>query len=113
MSRYQRPTGTLDILPEDQHYWHHVRARASHLAESSGFERIDVPIFEVTELFARGVGEGTDIVDKEMYSFTDKGDHELTLRPEFTAGVLRAYIENGMHVRPQPLNLFTFGPIFR
>jgi len=113
MSRYQRPTGTLDILPEDQHYWHHVRARASHLAESSGFERIDVPIFEVTELFARGVGEGTDIVDKEMYSFTDKGDHELTLRPEFTAGVLRAYIENGMHVRPQPLKLYTFGPIFR
>jgi histidyl-tRNA synthetase len=113
MSRYQRPTGTLDILPEDQHYWHHVRARAGHLAESSGFERIDVPIFEVTELFARGVGEGTDIVDKEMYSFTDKGDHELTLRPEFTAGVLRAYRENGMHVRPQPLKLYTFGPIFR
>ena len=113
MPRYQRPTGTLDTLPEDQHYWYHVRARARHLAELAGFERIDVPMFEATELFARGVGEGTDIVDKEMYSFKDKGDHEITLRPEFTAGVVRAYIENGMHVRPQPVKLYTFGPIFR
>jgi histidyl-tRNA synthetase len=113
MPRYQRPTGTLDILPEDQSYWYHVRVRARHLAELAGFERIDVPMFEVTELFARGVGEGTDIVDKEMYSFTDKGGHKITLRPEFTAGVVRAYIENGMHVLPQPVKLYTFGPIFR
>jgi len=113
MSRYQRPTGTLDVLPEDQPYWYHVRARARHLAELAGFERIDVPIFEATELFARGVGEGTDIVEKEMYSFTDKGGNELTLRPEFTASVVRAYIENGMHVLPQPVKLYTFGPIFR
>jgi histidyl-tRNA synthetase len=113
MPRFQRPTGTLDILPEDQHYWDHVRARARHLAELAGFERIDVPIFEATELFARGVGEGTDIVDKEMYSFTDKGGHEITLRPDFTAGILRAYIENGMRVLPQPVKLYTFGPIFR
>jgi histidyl-tRNA synthetase len=113
MPRYQRPTGTLDILPEDQHYWYHVRARARRLAELGGFERIDVPIFEATELFARGVGEGTDIVDKEMYSFADKGGHEITLRPDFTSGLVRAYIENGMHVRPQPVKLYTFGPIFR
>jgi len=113
MPRYQRPTGTLDILPEHQPYWDYVRARARRLAELAGFERIDVPIFEATELFARGVGEGTDIVDKEMYSFVDKGEHELTLRPEFTAGVVRAYIENGMHVLPQPVKLYTFGPIFR
>jgi len=113
MPRYQRPTGTLDILPEDQSYWYHVRACARHLAELAGFERLDVPIFEATELFARGVGEGTDIVDKEMYSFTDKGDHELTLRPEFTAGVVRAYIENGMRVLLQPVKLYSFGPIFR
>jgi histidyl-tRNA synthetase len=113
MPRYQRPTGTLDILPEDQHYWDHVRARARHLAELAGFERIDVPIFEATELFARGVGEGTDIVDKEMYSFTDRGDHEVTLRPEFTAGVVRAYVENGLRVRPQPQKLYSFGPVFR
>lgn len=113
MPRYRRPTGTLDILPEDQPYWYHVRARARHLAELAGFERIDVPIIESTDLFARGVGEGTDIVDKEMYSFVDKGGHEITLRPEFTAGVVRAYIENGMQVRPQPVKLYTFGPIFR
>jgi histidyl-tRNA synthetase len=113
MPQFQRPTGTLDILPEDQSYWYHVRARARHLAELSGFERIDVPIFEETQLFARGVGAGTDIVDKEMYSFRDKGDHDITLRPDFTAGVLRAYIENGMRVLPQPVKLYTFGPIFR
>jgi histidyl-tRNA synthetase len=113
MPQFQRPTGTLDILPEDQPYWYHVRARAWRLAELAGFERIDVPMFEATELFARGVGEGTDIVDKEMYSFEDRGGHAITLRPEFTAGVLRAYIENGMRVLPQPVKLYTFGPIFR
>jgi histidyl-tRNA synthetase len=113
MPRFQRPTGTLDILPEDQPYWYHVRDRARHLAELAGFERIDVPMFEETQLFARGVGEGTDIVDKEMYSFQDKGDHDITLRPEFTAGVLRAYVENGMRVLPQPVKLYIFGPIFR
>jgi histidyl-tRNA synthetase len=113
MPRFQRPTGTLDILPEDQPYWHHVRDRARHLAGLAGFERIDVPTFEETLLFARGVGKGTDIVDKEMYSFQDKGGHDITLRPEFTAGVLRAYIENGMRVLSQPVKLYTFGPIFR
>ncbi len=113
MPRYQRPTGTLDTLPKDQHYWYHVRARARHLAELNGFERIDVPIFEATELFARGVGAGTDIVDKEMYSFADRGGRKITLRPEFTAGLVRAYIENGMRVLSQPVKLYTFGPIFR
>ncbi|MDY6877078.1 MAG: histidine--tRNA ligase [Chloroflexota bacterium] len=113
MPQYRRPTGTLDVLPEDQSYWYHVRARARQLAELVGFERVDLPIFEVTELFARGVGEGTDIVDKEMYSFTDKGGHGITLRPEFTASVVRAYVENGMRVLPQPVKLYTFGPIFR
>jgi len=113
MPQYQRPTGTLDTLPEDQHYWDYVRSRARHLAELAGFERIDVPVFEATELFARGIGTGTDVVDKEMYTFTDKGGHQLTLRPEFTAGVVRAYIENGLYVRPQPLKLYSFGPTFR
>jgi len=113
MPRFQRPTGTLDVLPEDQPYWYHVRGRARHLAEMTGFERTDIPIFESTELFARGVGSGTDIVDKEMYSFQDKGDHDITLRPEFTAGMLRAYIENGMRVLTQPVKVYTFGPIFR
>lgn len=113
MPRYQRLTGFLDILPTEQPYWRYVYDQAQRLAELAGFERIDVPILEVTELFARGVGEGTDIVDKEMYSFADKSGHDVTLRPEFTAGVLRAYIENGLHVLPQPVKLYTFGPIFR
>ena len=113
MPAFQRPTGTLDRLPEDQPYWDHIRTRARHLAQLSGFQRIDVPVFEATELFARGIGAGTDVVDKEMYTFTDKGDHQLTLRPEFTAGVMRAYIENGLRVRSQPQKLYSIGPVFR
>lgn len=113
MPLYQRPTGTLDTLPEDQAFWDHVRSRVRYLSELAGFERIDVPVFEATELFARGIGAGTDVVDKEMYTFTDKGDHQLTLRPEFTAGVLRAYIENGLHARLRPQKLYSIGPVFR
>jgi histidyl-tRNA synthetase len=78
-----------------------------------GYQQIDTPIFEETALFVRGVGQGTDIVDKEMYSFQDKGGAEITLRPEFTAGVMRAYIEHGMRVLPQPVKLYSIGPIFR
>ncbi|MBS3783388.1 MAG: histidine--tRNA ligase [Anaerolineae bacterium] len=113
MPSYQRPPGTLDILPEEQPYWTRVRHHATHLAELAGFERLDIPIFEATEVFARGIGEGTDVVDKEMYSFTDKGGRDLTLRPEFTAGVVRAYIENGLHVEVQPQKLYSMGPTFR
>lgn len=111
---YQAPKGTHDILPEDWPYWRHVMATAERLAGLYGFERIDTPIFEATELFERGVGEGAAVmVDKEMYTFTDKGDASLTLRPEFTAGIMRAYLEHGMRVRPQPVKLYTIGPIFR
>lgn len=113
MPRFQRPTGTLDTLPEEQNYWEHVRAHALRLAARAGFERIDVPVFEATDLFARGIGTATDVVEKEMYTFTDKSGSSLTLRPEFTAGVVRAYIEHGMHVRPQPVKLYSIGPIFR
>ena len=111
---YQAPKGTHDILPEDWPYWRHVTATAERLAGLYGFERIDVPIFEATELFERGVGEGAAVmVDKEMYTFEDKGGASLTLRPEFTAGIMRAYLEHGMRVRPQPVKLYTIGPIFR
>lgn len=113
MPTYQKPTGTLDILPEDQPYWDTVYRRVRELAELAGFERIDVPVFEATDLFARGIGNGTDVVEKEMYTFTDKGENRLTLRPEFTAGVVRAYIENGMYVRLQPQKLYSIGPTFR
>lgn len=110
---YRAPRGTQDILPDAQPYWDFVRDRAVAVCHRYGFQPIDVPIFEETSLFVRGVGEGTDIVEKEMYSFRDKGDNELTLRPEFTAGVVRAYIEHGMHTRPQPVKLYTIGPAFR
>jgi histidyl-tRNA synthetase len=110
---YQRPPGTQDILPEDQPYWSRVRSLAKHLAELAGFERLDTPIFEATEVFARGIGEGTDVVDKEMYTFVDKGGRDLTLRPEFTAGVVRAYIENGLYVEVKPQKLYSIGPTFR
>ncbi len=113
MPRFQRPTGTHDILPEDQPYWEYVVDFAVRLARRAGFERIDVPIFEATDLFARGIGTATDVVEKEMYTFTDKGGESLTLRPEFTAGVVRAYIEHGFHVRPQPVKLYSVGPVFR
>ncbi len=113
MPSFQRPTGTLDTLPEEQPYWQHVRAYVRQLAERAGFGRLDVPIFEATELFARGIGDATDIVEKEMYTFVDKGDNSLTLRPEFTAGVVRAFIEHGMHVLPQPVKLYSIGPVFR
>lgn len=110
---YQAPTGTQDILPEDQPYWRYVIARMRHIVEQYGFQEIVVPMFEATSLFARGVGEATDIVEKEMYTFEDRGGHSLTLRPEFTAGVMRAYIQHGMRVRPSPVKLYSVGPAFR
>jgi len=110
---YQAPRGTQDILPADRPYWRYVTGQMHAVAALFGYQQIDPPIFEETALFVRGVGEGTDIVDKEMYSFQDKGGAEITLRPEFTAGVMRAYIENGMHVWPQPVKLYSIGPIFR
>ena len=111
--QYKAPTGTQDILPQDQPYWRYVIARMRHIVGMYGFQEIDVPMFENTSLFARGVGEATDIVEKEMYTFEDRGGHSLTLRPEFTAGVMRAYIEHGMRVRPSPVKLYSIGPSFR
>jgi histidyl-tRNA synthetase len=110
---YQAPRGTQDILPADRPYWRYVTEQMHAVAALFGYQQIDPPIFEETGLFVRGVGEGTDIVDKEMYSFQDKGGAEITLRPEFTASVMRAYIEHGMHVWPQPVKLYSIGPIFR
>jgi len=110
---YQAPRGTQDILPADRPYWRYVTEQMHAVAALFGLQQIETPIFEESELFVRGVGEGTDIVDKEMYTFQDKGGSELTLRPEFTAGLMRAYIEHGMHVLPQPVKLYSIGPIFR
>ncbi len=110
---YQAVQGTHDILPADRAYWRYVTEQMHAVAAIFGLKQIDTPIFEETGLFVRSVGQGTDIVDKEMYSFQDKGGDELTLRPEFTAGVMRAFIEHGMHVLPRPVKLYSIGPIFR
>ncbi|MDO8567407.1 MAG: histidine--tRNA ligase [Dehalococcoidales bacterium] len=110
---YRAPRGTVDILPEEQPYWYYVRQKADDICRLYGYERIDSPVFEDTGLFVRSVGQGTDIVEKEMYTFTDKGDNQITLRPEGTAPVCRAYLEHGMHNLPQPVKLFYLASIFR
>lgn len=109
----QAPKGMHDILPEEQKYWRYVLKKAESLAEDYSFERIETPVVESAELFLRSVGEGTDIVEKELYSFRTKGGDELALRPEGTASIVRAYIENGMSVRPHPVKLYYYGPLFR
>lgn len=110
---FQAPRGTQDVLPEDQPYLAAIEATIRRLSDLYGYRRMDTPIFESTSLYVRGIGEGTDVVDKEMYSFEDKGGDSLTLRPEYTAGIMRAYLEHGMHTRPQPVKVYSIGPIFR
>ena len=110
---YQTPYGMHDVLPEEQPYWSKVRQDFARLSRAYGFSRIDTPILEYMAVFQKGVGQGTDIVDKEMYYFEDKGGDWLALRPEFTAGVIRAYLECGMRSRPQPVKLASVGPLFR
>lgn len=105
--------GTKDILPEDQPYWDFMRDTVRKIAFEYGFSRIDTPIIEDTNIFVRGVGSGTDIVEKEMFTFKDKGGDSISLRPENTAGIVRAYIENGLVNKPQPLKLYYLGPMFR
>lgn len=104
--------GTKDILPTEMDSWHFIEDAANRVFSKAGFKEIRTPIFEATELFARGVGDTTDIVNKEMYTF-EKSERSLTLRPENTAGVVRSYIENGMHRLPAPVKLWYKGPMFR
>lgn len=104
--------GTKDILPQEVGQWQNLEEKALEIFTKAGFSEIRTPIFEATELFARGVGDTTDIVNKEMYTF-EKSERSLTLRPENTAGVVRAYIENGMHRLPSPVKLWYKGPMFR
>ncbi len=105
--------GVKDILPQDMPAWHFLEATARKLFESYGFSEIRVPIFEYTELFARSIGASTDIVEKEMYTFEDRDGKKITLRPEGTAGVVRAFIEHKMHVDTQLTKLYYAGPMFR
>ena len=110
---YQVPRGTSDILPTEQLYWRFIEQKVVHICQLYGYERIDTPVFEDTGLFTRGVGEGTDIVEKEMYTFEDRGGNKLTLLPEGTAPVCRAYLEHGLHNLPQPVKLYYFVSAFR
>ena len=110
---YRAPRGTSDILPEEQVYWRYIEQKAVNICQLYGYERIDSPVFEDTGLFTRSVGQGTDIVEKEMYTFADKGGNKITLRPEGTAPVCRAYLEHGLHNRPQPVKLYYLCAIFR
>lgn len=102
----QKPKGTRDLLPIDTVKWQKVESKIKNILENYAFNEIRIPVFENTELFLRGVGETTDVVQKEMYTFKDKGDRSITLRPEGTAGVVRAYLENGMASLPTPVKLW-------
>ncbi len=111
--KFQRPTGMHDILPPDQKYFHKIYDICENIADFYGFEKIDTPILEKTELFSKGTGSNTEIVQKQMYNLKTKGGDFLTLRPEFTPGIVRAYIEQGMQNLPQPVKLYSIGPVFR
>ena len=112
-SLFQAPRGTTDILPCEQKYRRFVQAKAEDIARRFGYERIDTPVFEDAGLFVRGIGEATDVVEKETYTFEDRGGDLITLRPEGTAPVCRAYLANGMQNLAQPVRLHYFCPVFR
>jgi histidyl-tRNA synthetase len=110
---YRAPRGTSDILPKEQAYWRYIEQKVAETARLYGYERLDAPLFEDTALFSRSVGKDTDIVTKEMYTFEDRSGSSLTLRPEGTAPVCRAYLEHGLYNLPQPVRLYYIASIFR
>lgn len=105
--------GMRDILPSEQRYWRHIYRTVEGIARSYGYERIDTPILEETGLFVRSVGKQSDVVEKELFSFIDRGGENVSLRPEGTASLVRAYVNHGMFSLPQPVKLFYIGPMFR
>lgn len=109
----QAPKGTKDLLPMDAYKWHYVEDKLKRIAAEYGFREIRTPMFESTELFIRGVGETTDVVQKEMYTFEDKGGRSMTLKAEGTAPAVRAFIESSMYADAQPTKLYYFTPVFR
>jgi histidyl-tRNA synthetase len=114
MANYKAVAGTQDVLPDEQPYWRFVEQTVAEVMRLYGYQRVDTPTFEETPVFQRSVGEGTDIVEKEMYTFEDRGGESLTLRPEGTAGVVRAYLEHGLFMKPQPVKLYYLRtPMFR
>lgn len=112
-TKLQTLSGMHDILPQDQAYVKKIQKSVENIANYYSFQRIDVPILEFAEVFIKGTGQSTDIVEKEMYTFRTKGGDMVSLRPEFTAGIVRSYIEHGMYNLPQPVKLWTVGPLFR
>ena len=113
MSKLQPVRGTYDLLPDEYRRFRHIVETARDVARLYGYREMATPIFEFTELFARGIGETTDVVSKEMYTFQDRGGESLTLRPEYTAGICRAFVSNGELHQQLPLKLFGAGPMFR
>ena len=113
MTRFEAPRGTHDIIPSEQTVWQQVIGEAERLCALYGYRRIDTPGFEDTELIVRTSGAGSDVVQKETYTFEDRGGRSLTLRPEATAPICRAYLEHGLHREPQPVKLYTVGPMWR
>lgn len=107
------PRGTKDVLPSESYKWHYLENIIRELTELFGYQEIRTPVFEHTELFVRGVGDTTDIVQKEMYTFLDKGERSITLKPEGTAGAVRAYIEHGLYGIAQPVKMYYLTPVFR
>lgn len=107
------PRGTKDILPDASGCWQYIEQTVRDLCRNYGYSEIRTPVFEHTELFLRGIGETTDIVEKEMYTFTDRGERSLTLRPENTAAVVRSFLEHKLYAGPQPVKLYYTGPMFR
>ncbi|HEY7074112.1 MAG TPA: ATP phosphoribosyltransferase regulatory subunit, partial [Solirubrobacteraceae bacterium] len=112
-ARLQAPRGTFDVVGESALARRRFEDTARGILEPAGYRRIETPTFEATELFARGIGEATDVVQKEMYTFDDGGGNSVTLRPEGTAPVCRAYLEHGMHKEPQPVKLWYWSSFFR
>ncbi|MDX9913834.1 MAG: histidine--tRNA ligase [Candidatus Moranbacteria bacterium] len=109
----QPPRGMRDILPNEQEYWNRVRMVLDKEYPKYGFGRIDIPLVEYSNLFIRSIGKGTDLIDKEIYTFVTKGKDKVALRPEITAGIARAYIQHGMNVLAKPVKLFCMGPVYR
>ena len=113
VARIERPRGTHDVVPSEMPLWERVTGELERLCRLYGYRRIITPVFEDTALFARTAGQGSDVVQKEMYTFTDRSDRSLTLRPEGTAPICRAYVEHGMYRDPQPVKLYTIAPMYR
>ena len=113
MTRFEAPRGTHDILPSEQPVWQWVTGQMQEVCALYGYRRIDTPGIEDTELIVRTSGGGSDVVQKETYTFEDRGGRSLTLRPEATAPICRAYVQHGLHREPQPQKLYTIGPFWR